>query len=68
MSDNVPQQLQKFVAFLQKLNDWIRACEAEKKGSVAPHNTNTTPRVPPINPTLSPTPGTHPSPSDPSAN
>jgi hypothetical protein len=36
LSDNVPQQFQEFVAFLQWLDKQIRAWEAEKKGQPVP--------------------------------
>jgi hypothetical protein len=36
LSDNVSQQFQKFVAFLQWLDNQIRAQEAEKKGIPVP--------------------------------
>jgi hypothetical protein len=42
LSDNVLQQFQEFVAFLQQLDNLIRAQEAEKKGKPAPQNTKTT--------------------------
>jgi hypothetical protein len=35
LSDDVPQQFQEFVAFLQQLDNQIRAWEAEKKGKPA---------------------------------
>jgi hypothetical protein len=58
LSDNVPQQVQEFVAFLLQLDDWIRAWEAEKKGKQAPQNTNTTPWAPPTAHTSSTATGT----------
>jgi hypothetical protein len=36
LSDNVSQQFQECVAFLQQLNNQIRAQEAEMKGKLAP--------------------------------
>jgi hypothetical protein len=68
LSDNVPQQFQEFVAFLQWLDNWIRAREAEKKSKLASWNTNTTFRVPSTTHTPSTTTGTYPGPMDLSAN
>jgi hypothetical protein len=36
LSDNVPQQFQEFVAFLEWLDNQIRAQEAEKKDKLTP--------------------------------
>jgi hypothetical protein len=47
LSDNVPQQFWEYVAFLQQLDNEIRAWEAEKKGKPVTQNTNTTLQAPP---------------------
>jgi hypothetical protein len=68
LSDNVPQQFQEFVAFLQWLDNRIRAREVEKKGKPIPRTTNTTLRAPPTTHTPSTATGIHPGPMDLSAN
>jgi hypothetical protein len=68
LSDNVPQQFQEFVAFLQWLDNQIRAREAEKKDKPVPQTTNTTLQAPPTTHTASTTTGIHPGPMDLSAN
>jgi hypothetical protein len=68
LSDNVPQQLQVSVAFLQWLDNQIRAWEADKKSKLAPQTTNTILRVPPTTHTPSTATGTHPGYMDLSAN
>jgi hypothetical protein len=60
LSNNLPQQFQEFVAFLQRLDNQIRTQEAEKKEKQIPWNTNTTPWAPPITNTPSTTTATHP--------
>jgi hypothetical protein len=60
LSDNILQQFLEFVAFLQQLDNWIRAQEAEKKGKPAPQNTNTTPWAPPTTHIPLTATGTHP--------
>jgi hypothetical protein len=43
LSDNVPQQFQEFITFLQWLDNRIRALEEEKNGKPVSRTTNTTP-------------------------
>jgi hypothetical protein len=68
LSDNIPQQFQGFVAFLQWLDNRIRAQEVEKKGKPAPQSTNTTPQAPPTTHTPFTATGKYLGPMDLSAN
>jgi hypothetical protein len=68
LSNNVPQWFQEFVAFLQGLDNQIKAQEKEKKGKPAPRTTNTAPLAPPTTLTSCTATGTHPGLMDYSAN
>jgi hypothetical protein len=68
LSDNVPQQFQEFIAFLQWLDNQIKAREGEKKGKLAPRNTNNILQAPPTTHTPSTTAGRYLGPMDLSAN
>jgi hypothetical protein len=68
LSDNVLQQFQKFVAFLQQLNNQIATQETEKKGKAGPWNSSTTPHVPHTTHAPSTATGTGLGPMNPSVN
>jgi type II secretory pathway component PulM len=68
LSDNVPQQFQEFVAFLQWLDNWFKDQEVEKKDKSVPQTTNNTLQALPTTHASSTTTGIQPVPMDLSAN